>query len=50
MQVVDRRDEDVTEELRRLKARNLLANRRYEDEVQTWLQELRDNAFIEMKI
>lgn len=50
LQVQDRREEDMTDRAIRAKARNILKNRRYEDEVQLWIQEMRDNAFIEIKI
>lgn len=50
LEVTGRRDEDLSEEMIRGKAYNLLVSRRFEDEVQVWLQELRDDAFIELKI
>ncbi len=50
LQVTDRREEDLSEEVIRNRARNLLIGRRFEDEVQVWLQEMRDDAFIEIKI
>lgn len=48
--VEDRREEDMTEKAIRQQARNVLMGRRFEDEVQLWIQEMRDNAFIEIKI
>ncbi len=48
--VEDRRDEDMTEQAIRVKARNLLTSRRFEDEVQLWIQEMRDDAYIDIKI
>jgi peptidyl-prolyl cis-trans isomerase SurA len=50
LEVVDRRDEDFSEEMIRMRARNLLVGRRFEDEMQVWLQEMRDDAYIEIKI
>lgn len=50
LQVLDRRDEDMTEEVLRNKAYNILTNRRFEDELQIWLIELREEAFIETKL
>ncbi|WP_188150997.1 peptidylprolyl isomerase [Teredinibacter waterburyi] len=50
LEVIERRDEDLTEEAIRAKARQMLTNRRFEDETQIWLQEMRDDAFIEIKI
>jgi len=50
VEVTGRRDEDMTKEAIRMKARELLTSRRLEDETQVWLQEMRDDAFIEIKI
>lgn len=50
LQVTGRRAEDFTEEAMRGRAQNMLMSRRFEDEMQVWLQELRDEAFIEIKI
>lgn len=50
LQVTGRRAEDFTEEALRGRAQNMLMSRRFEDEMQVWLQELRDDAFIEIKI
>ncbi|WP_018274501.1 peptidylprolyl isomerase [Teredinibacter turnerae] len=50
LEVLDRRQEDLTEEAIRAKARQVLTSRRFEDETQVWLQEMRDDAFIEVKI
>ncbi|MFT5084425.1 MAG: peptidyl-prolyl cis-trans isomerase SurA [Lentisphaeria bacterium] len=50
LQVMDRRQEDMTEQAIRGKAGNVLMSRRFEDEIQLWIQEMRDNAFIDIKI
>ncbi len=50
LQVTGRRAEDFTEEAMRGRARQMIMSRRFEDELQVWLQELRDEAFIEIKI
>lgn len=50
LQVEGRREEDLTKEAIRSRARSLLVNRRFEDEVQVWLQEMKDDAFIQIKI
>lgn len=49
LQVQEQRDEDMTEAVIRNKARNILTNRRFEDELQVWMRELRDDAFVEIK-
>ncbi len=48
--VTDRRDQDMSEEVKRNQARNLLRNRRFEEELPIWLQEIRDEAFVDIKI
>lgn len=50
LQVEERRKEDITEEVRRSKAANILTSRRFEDELQIWLRELRDEAYVIIKI
>ena len=48
--VEDRRNQDMTEEVKRNQARNLLRNRRFEEELPLWLQEIRSEAFVDIKI
>lgn len=50
LKVDDRRQEDISEEILRDKAARILASRRFEDELQIWLRELRDEAYIDIKI
>mgnify|MGYP001237759647 CR=1 FL=1 len=50
LQVQERREEDITEEVRRDKAARVLTSRRFEDELQLWLQEMRDSTFVDIKI
>lgn len=49
LQVQERRDEDMTDEVIRHKARNMLMSRRFEDELQIWQRELRDEAFVKIR-
>ncbi len=49
LQVQERRAEDMTEAAIRNKARNIITNRRFEDELQVWLRELRDEAYVDIK-
>ena len=49
VQVVDRRDQDVSDEARRNVAMQVLYERRFEEELQEWLQEIRDEAFVELR-
>ena len=48
-QVLDRRDQDVSEEARRNVAMQVLYERRFQEELQEWLQEIRDEAFVELR-
>lgn len=50
LQVKERRQEDITDELLRQKAARILTNRRFEDELSVWLRELRDEAYVDIKI
>jgi peptidyl-prolyl cis-trans isomerase SurA len=49
LQVTDRRMEDFSENILRNGAENLLRQRKFSEELQVWLQEIRDEAFIEIK-
>ena len=49
MQVTERRKQDFSEDIMRNRAQNMLRQRKYEEELQVWLQEIRDEAFIEIK-
>lgn len=49
LQVTERRNEDFSSTILRNNAANMLRQRKYEEELQVWLQEIRDEAFIEIK-
>jgi peptidyl-prolyl cis-trans isomerase SurA len=49
LQVEERRDKDVTEDIRRNIARNHIHQRKFDDELQTWLQKIRDEAYVDFK-
>ena len=49
LQVTERRQPDFSGEILRNRAQNMLQQRKYEEELQVWLQEIRDEAFIEIK-
>lgn len=49
LQVTERRMEDFSENLLRNGAANLLRQRKFSEELQVWLQEIRDEAFVEIK-
>ncbi len=49
LKVDERRDQDMSEEVRTNKARQLLTNQRFEEERTNWLIEIRDQAYVEIK-
>ncbi|MFA0810900.1 peptidylprolyl isomerase [Microbulbifer epialgicus] len=50
LMVEGRRKQDMTDQYIRNQAANLLRNRRYEEELQNWRREIRDQAFVEIKL
>lgn len=49
LQVTDRRIQDFSDNILRNGAENLLRQRKFAEELQVWLQEIRDEAFVEIK-
>ena len=49
IKVEGRRDEDVTTETLRSRAGESLHNRKYQEELDAWLQQIRDEAFVDIK-
>ena len=49
LQVLDRRSTDSSTQVREQQALNLLRNRKYDEELQTWLRQIRDEAYVEIK-
>ena len=50
LQVLDRRVQDMSEEALQQKAIEILHKQRFEDELQQWLKEIRDEAFVEVRL
>ena len=50
LEVLGRRTSDISNEVRRNRIRELLSNRKFEEELQIWLREVRDQAYVEIKI
>ena len=50
VQVLERRTRDSTEEVRKGKARQQIRQRKIEEEMQSWLRQLRDEAFVEFRL
>ncbi|MEE1866361.1 MULTISPECIES: peptidylprolyl isomerase [Pseudomonas] len=50
LEVLGRRATDSTEQAREQQAMNVLRNRKYDEELQTWLRQIRDEAYVEIKL
>ncbi|MBB3167270.1 peptidylprolyl isomerase [Simiduia aestuariiviva] len=50
LQVLERRKQDMSDNMMKNQAANLLRSRRFEEELQVWLQEIRDEAYVELKL
>jgi len=50
LKVLDKREIDLTEQMRIQQARQILHNRKYEYELQNWLNSIRSEAYVEIKI
>ncbi len=50
IQVLERRQQDMTKEATRLKARQEIRARKSEEAYQDWIRELRDRAFVELRL
>jgi peptidyl-prolyl cis-trans isomerase SurA len=50
IQVLERRQQDMTKEASRLKARQEIRARKAEEAYQDWIRELRDRAFVELRL
>ncbi|MBE02693.1 peptidylprolyl isomerase [Marinobacter lutaoensis] len=49
LQVQERRQKDISNEVREADARQAIYRRKFEAELQNWLREIRDEAFVEFK-
>ena len=49
LEVLERRERDAFEERSRQIARQKIAESKYDDALGNWLQELRDNSYVEIK-
>lgn len=50
VQVMSRREHDNTAEFQRNQARRLIQERKYNEELQTWIRRMRDEAFVEYRL
>jgi len=49
-EILDRRIQDMSEEARRKMAIQVLHSRRFDEELQVWLKEIRDEAYVEVRL
>lgn len=49
LQVSERRRQDMSEEFRRMQARNALGKRKFDQELENWLREIRAEAYVDIK-
>jgi peptidyl-prolyl cis-trans isomerase SurA len=50
MEVTDRRSYDTTDDLKQDRCARQIRDSKVEEERQLWLQQLRDNAFVDIRI
>jgi len=50
VQVVERRTQDTTDEIMRLKAREAVRERKADEAIEAWLRQLRDEAYVEIRL
>ncbi|PWK53817.1 peptidylprolyl isomerase SurA [Pleionea mediterranea] len=50
VEVLGRRDADQTDELKRDRAARILQSRKFDEEVESWLREMRDTSYVEVLI
>lgn len=48
--MLGRRATDASEQFREQQALSLLRNRKYDEELQAWLRQIRDEAYVEVKL
>jgi len=50
LQVTGKRNRDNTDEFKRSKARELIRERKFNEEMQSWLRQLRDEAYVDIRL
>jgi peptidyl-prolyl cis-trans isomerase SurA len=50
LEVLERRKEDMSEQMKRNQAQNMIRSRRFEEEFQLWITQIREEAFVEVKL
>jgi peptidyl-prolyl cis-trans isomerase SurA len=49
-EILERRTQDMSEKARKNMATQVLHNRRFDEELQVWLKEIRDEAYVELRL
>lgn len=50
LEVTGRRTQDMSEEIRRNRAREMIRRRKFDEELDSWLREIRQNAYVELRL
>ena len=50
LQVQERRKEDMSDKMKRNQAANMLRSRRFDEEFQLWLTQIREEAYVEVQL
>ena len=50
LRVTGRRSQDMSETIRRNRAREMIRRRKFDEELNTWLREIRQNAYVELRL
>ena len=50
LQVMERRETDMSDKMKRNQAANVLRSRRFDEELQLWMTQIRDEAYVEIKL
>lgn len=50
LQVLERRQTDMSDQMKRNQAANVLRSRRFDEELQLWMTQIRDEAYVEIKL
>lgn len=50
LQVLERRQQDMSDQMKRNQAANALRSRRFDEEFQLWLTQIREEAYVEIKL
>ncbi|MGI9276883.1 MAG: peptidylprolyl isomerase [Endozoicomonas sp.] len=50
LEVLGKRQSDISNQVRRNRVREILGNRKFEEELQVWLREIRDQTFVELRL